>query len=281
MKIGLVLEGGSRQTIFTAGVLDALMDENIDFPYVVGVSAGGHAAANFVAKQRGRFRQIIMPSKLREGKKAHVLLDGIQKEFLVLNYESAFGDLPFDFDAFFASKTECEFGVTCAETGRVEFKSEKQNKKRLLDLLNASTSIPMVFPVARLDEKHYVDGCVSDPIPYERAFEMGCDKVVVVSTHYPGEKVTDFRKYQMLLNPMFKRKYPDLFRTFMVRFKRYTKMFAKMELLEKEGKVLILRPEMDLCNLFETNREKLDDSFYLGYRYALKRMEDIKAFMEL
>ena len=69
MKIGLVLEGGSRQTIFSAGILDAMLDEEIVFPYICGVSAGGHAAMNYVTRQKGRLRHIIMPTKLQRGEK--------------------------------------------------------------------------------------------------------------------------------------------------------------------------------------------------------------------
>ena len=210
MKIGLALEGGSRQTIFSAGVLDAWLDEGIYFPYISGVSAGCHAAMNFVTRQRGRFRYIIQPTKIQQGRdKAHRIFDGIQKECYALHYNAAYGDMPFDFHLFFGSGVECEFGLTCLETGRSEFFQEYMSEKRLLDIVNASSALPMLFPIAQIDGKHYADGCVTSPIPYQRAFEKGCDKVVVVSTHYPGEIVTDFRKYRVILNPMFKRKYPD------------------------------------------------------------------------
>ena len=176
---------------------------------------------------------------------------------------------------------ECEFGVTCCETGRVEFFREKMSERRLLDILNASCALPMIFPTVELDGQHYADGCITDPIPFDRAFEKGCDKVVVVSTHYPGEIVTDFRKYRVILNPMFKRKYPDFFRALMLRYKRYEKMFLNMEKLEKQGRLLIFRPESDLCDLFETERENLDASYEMGYEYAQRRMDELKNFMEL
>lgn len=282
MKVGIALEGGSRQTIFTAGVLDAVMDEGINFDYFAGVSAGGHAAINFITRQRGRFRYIIMPTKLQHGAKhANVFLDGIQKECHALHFESAYGDMPFDFETFFNSRVECEFGLTSLETGRTEFKSEKHDAKRLLEIINASCALPMVFPAVKVDDHLYADGCVTAPIPYKRAFEKGCDKVFVVSTHFPGEMVTDFRKYRMILNPMFKRKYPDYFRALMVRFKRYEKMFREMERLEAEGRMLIFRPERDLCGLFETDRDKLDDSYNMGFEYANRRMDELKAFLEI
>ena len=100
MKIGLALEGGSRQTIFTAGVLDAWMEEDIPFSYYAGVSAGGHAAMNYITRQKGRFRHIIQPTKIQHGQDhSNKFLDGPRKECHALHYDAAYGDIPFDFDA--------------------------------------------------------------------------------------------------------------------------------------------------------------------------------------
>ena len=278
----MALEGGSRQTIFSAGVLDAWLDENIDFSYYCAVSAGCHAAMNYITRQRGRFRYIIQPTKIQKGMdKAHRIFDGIQKECYALHYDAAYGDMPFDFHLFFGSGVECEFGLTCLETGRSEFFQEYMSEKRLLDIVNASSALPMLFPMVQIDGKHYADGCVTSPIPYQRALEKGCDKVVVVSTHYPGEIVTDFRKYRVILNPMFKRKYPDFFRALMLRYKRYEKMFSEMEKLEKKGKVMIFRPEKEVCDLFATDRNELDETYNMGFEYAKRRMDDLKTFMEI
>lgn len=281
MKLGLVLEGGSRQTIFSAGALDVMMEAGFKFDYVAGVSAGAHAAANFIAGQKGRFRHIIMPTKIQRGKKkaGNVFIDGVQKEFHALHYESAYGDIPFEFGKFFASDVECEIAVTCCETGRVEFKSEKKDPKRLQDLISASCALPMIFPIAEIGGKHYVDGCVTDPIPFDRAFFKGCDRVVAISTHYPGEIVTDFTKYRMILSPMFRNRYPNLFRALMVRYRRYQKMFAEMERLEAAGKLFLIRPERALCDLFETRLDRLDDSYDLGCDTVRVRLTELLKFM--
>ncbi|MBR2469507.1 MAG: patatin family protein [Fibrobacter sp.] len=281
MKTGLVLEGGSRQTMFSAGVLDTFMDEDIPFDYIAGVSAGAHAAINYITRQQGRLRFIVLPTRLQKGKKWASKYIGIQKEFHALNYLSADGEMPLDFEAYASSRVECEIGLTCCETGRAEFRSEKQDKKRLLDLISASCALPMLFPMAKLDDKHYADGCITEPIPYERAFEKGCDKVVAISTHYPGEAVTDFRKYRAILNPMYKQKYPNLFRALMVRLKRYEKKFIQMEALEKEGKLFLIRPIIDLCDQFDTDMNKMNESYEHGVDMAKQRMEDLKTFLEI
>ena len=281
MKTGLVLEGGSRQTMFSAGVLDTWLEEGLDFNYVAGVSAGAHAAVNFIRRQQWRLKFIVLPTRRQEGKKWASKFIGVQKEYHALNYLAADGKIPLDFEAYSNSNIECEFGLTCCESGRAEFKSEKKDKKRLLDIISASCALPMIFPMAPLDGKHYADGCITAPIPFERAFEKGCDKVVAVSTHYPGEAVTDFRKYRAILNPMYKRKYPDLFRALMVRLKRYDKMFLQMEKLEKEGRLFLMRPLIELCDQFDTDMDKMNESYDHGVEMAKRRMDDLKAFLEI
>ena len=281
MKTGLVLEGGSRQTMFSAGVLDTWLEEGLDFNYVAGVSAGAHAAVNFVTRQQGRLKFIVLPTRLQEGKKWASKFIGVQKEYHALNYLAADGKMPFDFEAYSNSNIECEIGLTCCETGRAEFKSEKKDKKRLLDIISASCALPMIFPMAPLDDKHYADGCITVPVPFERAFEKGCEKVVAVSTHYPGENVTDFRKYRAILNPMYKRKYPELFRALMVRLKRYDKMFLQMEKLEKEGRLFLMRPLIELCDQFDTDMDKMNESYDHGVEMAKRRMDDLKAFLDI
>ena len=67
----------------------------------------------------------------------------------------------------------------------------------------------------------------------------------------------------------------------MLRYKRYEKMFAEMEKLEKKGKVMIFRPEKEVCDLFATDRNELDETYNMGFEYAKRRMDDLKTFMEI
>lgn len=281
MTVGLVLEGGSRKCMFSAGVLDAILEEKLEFPYVAGVSGGAHGALNYISRQRGRLKRLLCPSKLREGKRAHRIFDGIRKEFHIMTYEYSYDEKdPFDFKKFFDSDIECEIGITCAETGLIEFHSEKRDERKLLDLVGASCSLPLLFPLANVNEKHYADGCISDSIPFDRAFEKKCDKVLVVSTKVPGDKATDFSKYKLILSGLYKKSFPEYYKLLMDRYVIYQRQFAQMERLQDEGKILIFKPEIPLCDLFETKPDRLENSYQHGYEYARRRMNELKKFME-
>lgn len=279
MKLGLVLEGGSRKVIFTAGVIDALMEQNLEFQYVIGVSAGAHAALNFVTGQKYRLNRVLRPRAVRKGQRAHLFLDGIKAELHNMCYEYSYGLDPFDFNRFFASDIECEIAMTCAESGKPEFKSEHSDEKRLLDYLGATCALPILFNPVEIDGKHYFDGCITDSIPFERAFEKGCDKILVVSTKVPGDEPVDFKKFKMILSPMYESIFPNFYNANLERFDNYTKQLKELAAYEKQGKVLVLKPEHPLCNLFEIKPSMMDMTYNHGYRYAKKHMDEIINFL--
>lgn len=281
MKYGLVLEGGSRKGMFTAGVLDNIMDAGIKFQYVNGVSAGAHAAINYVSGQSRRLKEVLCPSAIREGRRAHLIADGIQSEFHKMTYEYSYGVYPFDFNKYFNSDIEVEIGMTCCETGKAEFHNERESEERLLNYVSASCSLPMLFPEKEIDGKHFVDGCVSDSIPFDRAFEMGCDKVFIISTKVPGDAPVDFKKMQIVLSAKFEKKYPALYESLMNRYDTYQRQWAELLELEEQGKILMFKPTKPLCSLFETSSEKLFDSYNHGFTYAKERMGELKKFLDL
>lgn len=281
MKYGLVLEGGSRKGMFTAGILDNIMDAGINFDYVIGVSAGAHGAINYVSGQSRRLKEVLCPSAVREGRRAHILSDGIQEEFHKMTYDYSYGVFPFDFNKFFTTNKECEIAMTCCETGKPAYKSERSNEKRLLDLVCASSSLPMLFPEKEIDGEHYVDGCVTDSIPFMHAFEKGCDKVFIISTKVPGDNPVDFKKMQLVLSRKFEKKYPLLFEALMNRYSEYQIQLDQMKQLESEGKVLIFKPEKGLCSLFETSPDKLFDSYNHGFLYSKEHLPELKKFLDI
>ena len=182
MKTGIVLEGGAFRTIFSCGVCDALLDTALP-DYVVGVSAGIAYGVSYVSRQRGRNLEILTRfvndkrymgfyNLLRRGNRSYFGL-----EFIYTTIPDEL--VPFDYDAYAAYPGQVEAVVTNLDTGRAEYlpvpPGHDEDK-----VLQATCALPLLFPVYTIGGRPCLDGGAADAIPYERAFDQGCDRVLVV-----------------------------------------------------------------------------------------------------
>ena len=281
-KIGLILEGGAFRGVYTAGVMDYLLEKNVTFPYVVGVSAGAGNALNFLSKQVGRTKKVITHEdregyyglgQLFENKKI-LNLDRLVREFALV-------DFPFDFETFYANPTVMETVATCCETGKaVYFGDFRNNSQEYLFKTNmASCSVPFICDPIEIDDLHYLDGSLADSVPFERALEMGCDKVVIVMTKPEGGQATDYGKAKSLINLAYKN-YPNLCETLMNRKNEYERQIELMNRLEREGIAYVIRPESKTVGRFESDYEKLCECYDVAYHRMESLYADLMKFME-
>ena len=195
MKIGLVLEGGAMRGMYTSGVLDAFHDENLKFSDIIGVSAGTLFGVNFLSKQRGR---AIRYNKRFSKKLNYMGLYSLITSKNIINKDFVFYKVPFELDVFDneeykKSNTNFYATVTNVETGEPEYILLKDVYKQM-ELLRATSAMPFVSEIVEIDGKKYLDGGVSDSIPFEKCKELGVDKVVVVLTrdiNYRKKKHSD------------------------------------------------------------------------------------------
>lgn len=289
MKTGLILEGGAARGIFTAGVLDRLMENGIYFPYVIGVSAGGGNAMSYVSRQKGRMARMIRVPRNESYYGFRQFLNS--KRIINLDkmaFEYPYKQFPFDFDTYFNSGIETEYVCTCMETGKAEYFSEDNDCERLLKIIKASCSVPMLCEPVELDDvmsdadggvKHYLDGSIADSIPIEHALEMGCDKLIVVLTK-PGRdtRPTDYTKFRKIIHTMYKQ-YPAFEEACMTRVERYEKTVELMEELEEQGRLMIIRPTLPPISKFEKDADKINESYRDGYTQADNRIAELTQFM--
>lgn len=277
-KIGLVLEGGSFRGIFTAGVLDCLLDHQISFPYVIGVSAGSGNAVNFITGQRGRTKKVIT----HENADAYYGLTQIRSNGKMLDLDKmlAYDQIPLDFEVFYRSETESEFVVANCENGQAEYMSPDGTKESLLEICKASCSVPLMCPPVAIGKWHYLDGSIIDSIPYERAFEKGCGKVVVIQTRKAGEAPTDYSKMKLLLDMCYRVRYPKVPDAMVNRRNVYDRQMRRLEELEKAGKAFIIRPEIGSIGHFEKDVEKINDFYQHGYELMEKYLNNLQEFMK-
>ncbi len=275
---GLVLEGGTMRPIFSSGVMDALLSENIMLPYCIGVSAGIADGVSYVSRQKGRNLEIVQ--KYRNDKR-YMGKRNFAKCKSLFGLDFVFDEIPnelipFDWETFYNYHGTCLVGVTNASTGAPEFLNGK-DMDNCCTMLRATCAMPLFFPAIRVGDNHYYDGGLSAPIPIEKALEDGCEKLLVVLTQ-PKGYTKRLGKYDKAGARMFSQKYPAISETILSRPERYNALVKRCEKLEKEGKIMIIRPNYPL-NSFENNVAKLEASYWHGYRMTKERMRKIRKFL--
>lgn len=280
MKTGIVLEGGALRTIFSSGVCDGLLEADLLPDYVIGVSAGIAYGVSYVSRQKGRNLEIV--TKYANDKRymglQNLLVPSNRCYFgLRFTYETIPNELiPFDYDTFAAYPGEVEAVVTNLKSGQAEYLPVPRRDEGFL-LLQATCAMPLLFPIFWLDGMPCLDGGSSDGIPYRRAFEMGCDRVVVVLT-----RERSYRRQPEKLQPLIDlryRRYPNFCETMRTRAERYNACREELFRLEKEGKVLLIAPESTQgFSRVERDLDKIRALWKDGYDQGLARSEEIRAF---
>ena len=271
----LILEGGTLRPIFSAGVMDALLDNNITFPYCIGVSAGITNGISYISQQRGRNLEVV--TKYRNDKR-YLGYRNFLKCKSLFGLDFVFDEIPnklipFDMDTYKKYPGKVLVGVTNAKTGKTEYLDGK-NLDDKATMLRATCALPIFFPVLKLNGNEYYDGGICDPIPIKKAIKDGNDKHLIILTQPKGYK-KELSKKNVLVAKLLNNKYPNLKDALLNRHDSYNETVRFCEELEKQGKALILRPEFSLES-FEKDVDKLKANYNHGYDLATKRINDIK-----
>ena len=280
-ETALVLEGGGTRGVFTAGVLDYLMEKEVKFPYVIGVSAGACNAIDYVSKQIGRTKDCTI---IQDRKNRYIGTKDALKKGYLFDMDRLFDEypnrlFPFDFDTYFASDIQCEVVVTNCLTGEAMYLSEKQDRERLLTICRASSSIPLISPVVDVDGIPCVDGGVADSVPLIHSMKLGHQKNVVVLTRNKGYRKKAPGKSRLLYTAALK-KYPNLLNALLNRYRNYNRVMELVEKWEEEGHIFVIRPEVEPVSRTEQNVEKLTEFYDHGYQLMKQRMEEMQAYLE-
>lgn len=275
---GLVLEGGTFRAIFSAGVMDAFIEERIEFPYIVGVSAGISNGVSYVSKQFGRNIEIL--EKYRSDKR-YIGIGNYRKCRSMFGLDFVFGEIPqklvpFDYEEFARYGGKCLVGVTNAVTGKAEFRNALDDDENFMSL-RATCAIPGYFPAIMLDGTPYFDGGLSSPISVKQALKDGCSKVVIILTQ-PEGFVKKCGKGNIAVSQLIKRKYPEIEMLLLVRHKLYNKQLEFCRELERRGKAIIFRPSHTL-NSFEKDEKILRQVWQEGYEIGKSRADEVRRFM--
>ena len=279
MRVGLVLEGGGMRGLYTAGVLDAFLDAGIEVDGIVSVSAGALFGVNFVSGQRGR--------ALRYNKKyiSHPNYMGLRSWLRtgnMVNKDFTYYEIPmkldvFDQEAFAKAKIPFYAVATNVETGQPEY-FQIDHVFEQMEILRASSALPLVSKIVEWEGKKYLDGGLSDSIPVEFARSLGFDKLIVILTRPLGyrKKASSGRIYKLLY-----RKYPNFVKAATKRYQHYNDSLDQIEELEKTGDLFAIRPSKALeIGRLEKNPDKLEDIYQLGLQDGEEIMAELREYIE-
>lgn len=279
----IVLEGGATRGVFTSGILDYLMEEDLYFSHVIGVSAGSCNGVDYVSRQIGRTKKCMIPEK-----KEYSYYSGVRsaiKEKSILDMDMVFDTFPkkiypFDFETYFQSDMVCEIVTTNCETGKAEYMTEQSDPDRLMKLCRASSSMPLLSPIVNIDGVPYLDGGLADSVPIRRALQSGNEKIVLVLTRNPGYRKKPISKGTAKLYRRAYKKYPNLVHAAIYRNHVYNKTMELVERLEEEEKIFVIRPLVPTVSRLERDETALTAFYQHGYNLMKRQREALQRYLE-
>lgn len=279
MKIGLVLEGGGMRGLFSAGVLDALLDlKELSVNGIVGVSSGALFGVNYVSKQKER---AVRYNKKYADDKRYMGLHSWITTGNAVNKDFAFYELPYKLDVFdneTFKKAETDFYVvmTNVESGKPEYVLIEDAFAQM-EYLRATSALPFASKIIEINGKKYLDGGISDSIPIDFCESLGYDKIIAVLTRPEGTYKED--KLGFLYKLVY-RKYPNLVNSLLNMATDYEKVLAKIKDLENKGKIFVVRPpEVLKIGRLEKNRDKIQKVYDIGLNTGLKELDNIVKYL--
>ncbi len=272
----VLFEGGTFRAAFSSGVMDALLDAQIMFPYCIGVSAGSADAASYISRQRGRNIEIL--EKYRNDKR-YLGKRNLWKEKSMFGIQFAFRDVPnihvpFDMETFRKYEGQFLIVATDAQTGKPHYFTQEDVDEDY-DVFHATCALPGIIPPATIGGRDYFDGGISDPIPIGKVLADGNDKVLIVLTRQKGY-FKSCRKRDIMIARRMERRYPAAARCLVNRHRKYNHSVRVCERLEEQGKAVILRPDAALDSM-EKDVKVLRRTWQNGYDKAMERIGQIRS----
>lgn len=268
---GVIDVGGGLRGIYGAGVFDRCLDDGIYFDVCVGVSAGSANIASFLAKQKGRNYPFYTdyPSRKEYMSAKNVIKKGsyLDLEYIygVLSRED--GENPLDFDTFFDYKGKMFIVASDGKTGKVHYFTQKDVTRDSLSPFIASCTLPVFCDACKIGDRYYYDGGLADPVPIEKAFKEGCDKVVLILTRPVDFVLPTARDRSGAV--ALSRKFPGAAKLLMRRKALYEEEIKIAEAYAAEGRCLIIAPDDTFgIGTLTKDEEKLKALYDKGYADA-------------
>lgn len=281
-RVGMVLEGGAMRGLFTTGVLDVLLENNIEVDGIIGVSAGALFGINYFSKQKGRG---IRYNKKYIGDKRYISTKSLLLTGNIINKDFTFYKLtkeldPLDNETFMKSKKDYYVTATNIETGKAEY-LKINNAYEQLEEFRASSAMPFASEIIEINGKKYLDGGISDSIPVEKCQSLGYEKIIVVLTQPIDYKKEPLDKKQEKMINLKYRKYPNLINSMKKRYIMYNNTIEKIINMENKKEIFVIRPSKKInLSITTSNPEELQKIYDLGVTDCKKIINSLKDYLK-
>ena len=273
----IVVEGGAFRGLYNQGVLDALMENDLNFACTIGTSAGALAGFNYAAGQIGRSARANLTYRhytdyVGRGALAHAH-SPIRMDFLFNDYNSI---EPFDEKTFFSPQRRFVAVATDCTTGKTAY-FEKGKCRDIFSAIKASASMPYISPMVYVDGRPCLDGGCSCKIPYRWALDQGFNKIIVVRTKDPTfRRKVSKRRHRLHAYS----KYPAFAKSLANSNRNYNHQCDEIEKLEKKGRLFVIAPSQKVTvSRLEGNMDKLGSLYWLGYNDMLNQLDSLRNYL--
>ena len=273
MKYGIIDVGGGLRGIYGAGVLDRCLEEGIHFDCCIGVSAGSANMTSYVAGQHGRNKPFYDEYSFR--KEYMSVKNLVQKHsYLDLGYvygtlSNRGGENPLDYPAMVENPAQLVIVAENARTGLPRYFTKDEVKQDDYCALMASCCIPVVDQPIFIEGEPYYDGGLADPVPLEKALELGCDRVAVILTK-PVALERNSKRDQKLAR-LLRRKYPESAKGLALRAERYNEAVRKALAMEQQGAACVIAPDStEGMSTLTKDKQSLEKMYEKGHADAEK-----------
>ena len=279
MKKGLVLEGGAMRGLFTAGIIDVMMEAGLEPDGLIGVSAGAAFGCNYKSRQPGR---VIRYNTRFAHDKRFCSLQSWLKTGDLYNAQFGYHRIPAELDVFdnvTFNSNPMAFYVVCTDvlTGKAVYKRLDKSNHLTYDWIRASASMPLASKVVELEGQKVLDGGVADSIPLEYFESIGYQRNVVILTQPQG-----FVKKPNRLMPLMRialRKYPNMIQALDTRHVMYNAQLEYVSEAERTGRALVIRPDSPLpIGHISHDEDEMFRVYEMGRDMGQRKLKEIQQF---
>lgn len=279
----LIYEGGGMRGSYTAGFVNTLLENELYFDYVAGISAGSSHTVNYISRDKVRTKTAFVDMVTDPefgGWKYFFKGEGyFRAKYLYEETPLPFKPHPFDFKTFVENPAKLRIGAFDRETGELHYFT-KQDAKTLEDLMKivrSSSSMPIFMPPTEYKDRVFVDGGLAGGIALDIAKKDGYEKFFVVLSRPKGYRKSPM-KFMRFMKAYY-RNYPKVVEAMMARHTVYNQTLEELEDLEASGQAMLVYPDQMPVSSREISHAKLQESYQLGYDQGQRDIERWQKFL--